>query len=250
MKIILKLNLLLILILIVSSCSLTEYEAKKHAQVDSIRNLGEAYLSSGNPTLALREFLKAESLDPNDAYTQNDLGLAFLAKGRIEKAILHFNKAVKIKPEYAPAINNLGSAYIADENWDKAIETLIPLTENILYATPHFAESNLAFAYFGNNNNHMAKRHYRKSLDLSPNYIVSLRGISLVYRAEKNYKTAIEYINKAIKIAPQNGELYFQKAKTLKLMGDRKAAEQNYRRALSLADPKLAEEIKKDIAKL
>ena len=240
-----KFSLLAILIFILPSCVTTQSQVEKISQAESIRSLGEAYFASGNPTLALRELLKANSIYSKDPYTHNALGLAFLAKKRPDKAIEHFKKAISLKADYAPARNNLGSAYIIREQWDKAITTLIPLTKNILYATPHFAEANLGFAYFSKGDIVNGETHYRNSLDLAPDYFISLRGLSILLRTKGDFKKALTYINKAIKIVPVSGDLYLQKAKTLERLYRFKGAKRAYLRAKELGD----KDIKKEAAK-
>lgn len=230
---------------ILHSCVTTQSQVEKISQAESIRSLGEAYFASGNPTLALRELLKANSIYSKDPYTHNALGLAFLAKKRPDKAIEHFKKAISLKADYAPAINNLGSAYIAREEWDNAINTLVPLTKNILYATPHFAEANLGFAYFSKGDIINGETHYRNSLDLAPDYFVSLRGLSVLLRTKGDFKGSLANINRAIKIFPANGELYFQKAITLEKLYRFKGAKRAYLKAEELGD----KDIKKEAAK-
>lgn len=231
-----------LIICVFSSCSISTKIAEKKALAESSRNLGEAYLAAGNPMLALRELLKSDSLVPNDPYTNNDLGLAYLSRGIPEKAIYHFKKAIEIKPEYAPAINNLGTAYIAKADWDKAIETLVPLTQNILYATPHFAEANLAYAYLNKKEYLKAERHYKASIDLSPNYITALRGLSVLYRLKGEFDKSLIMIEKAIRFAPKNGELYLQKGKTLELAGKTELAKNAYLKAVSFGTDDVIEE--------
>ncbi|MGM5484193.1 MAG: tetratricopeptide repeat protein [Nanobdellota archaeon] len=237
-----KLFLSLIFIaIVVSSCATGSNNAKKASQAESLRDLGDAYLSSGNAALALRELMKAELLQPDDPYIQNSLGLAFLSRGRNAKAILHFRKAIELKPDYAPARNNLASAYIADKKWDKAIDVLLPLTQNILYTTPHFAETNIAYAYRMKKDYESALKHYKNSLDLAPDYIIPMRGLSIVYRHKGDYKKSLKMIEKAIKNSPRNAELYIQKGLTLEFSGETVLAEQAYLKAKQLGDDDIKE---------
>lgn len=242
--------LLFLMLIILTSCTTGAKVAENRAQAESLRNLGEAYLSSGNASLALRELLKANRLDPDDPYTHNDLGLAYLSKGRVDKAISHLKKAIELKPDYAPARNNLGSAYIAQQNWDKAIETLKPLTENILYTTPQFAEANIAFAYLRKKQYSKAERHYKNSLDLSPEYTKPMRGLSRLYRLKGDLEKSLKMIDKAINISPRNGELYFQKGKTLEFMGESDEAELSYQKAISYGNDRIIEKAEEAINNL
>ena len=231
-----------IAVFILPSCSQFTDKAERIKQAVSIRNLGEAYLAAGNATLALREFLNADGIYPDDPYTHNDLGLAYLAKKRKDKAIVHFKKAIELKPDYAPAVNHLGTTYLVSEKWDKAIETLIPLTKNILYANPHYAELNLAFAYFKKGDLENAEKRYKNSIELSPDFVTAIRGLSIVYREKREYEKSLKFIEKALKISPENGELYLQKGKTLKAMNKNILAKNAFKKALKLGDQNVADE--------
>jgi len=222
----------------------------KIKQAESIRNLGEAYLAAGNSTLALREFLKAYHLNRQDAYLHNDLGLAYLAKNRLRKSVEHFKKAVELKPDFAPAINNLGTSYLALKEWDKAIRTFLPLTKNILYATPQYAESNLAFAYLSKGNYIKAEYHYNNAIDLAPNYVIAKRGLAILYRNRKEYKKALKLLKAALRISPKDGELYFQYAKTLEANGNVEKAKKAYVNAIKFGEEKLSEKAQKRLGLL
>ena len=136
--------LALLLVLGLAACASHQKNLEKQ-RAEAIRDLGEAYMGQGSHTRALREFLKAENIYPDDPYLQNDLGTAYLAKGNLELAVQHFNKALKLKPDYSPARNNLGSAYIELENWEAAIECFKVVKDDLLYGTPHYPMTNLGF---------------------------------------------------------------------------------------------------------
>lgn len=123
-------------------------KSQRHHQADAIRQLGEAYLTEQNYTMALSELLKAEKLNSEDHLLHQDLGIAYMAKGELELAVPHFEKALAIKPDFAPARNNLGAAYLAMKDWDAAIDCFKLLTKDLLYATPHYPLANLGRAYY------------------------------------------------------------------------------------------------------
>ena len=56
----------------------------------------------------------------------------------------------------------------------------------------------------------------------APNYLVE-RGLAVAYRDLKNYKQALKYANKALKIAPENPEHYYLKGQILRQIGNQKS---------------------------
>ena len=108
-----------VMLVITVACIASQEVRRK--QGEASRNLGEAFMATGDFTSALKELLKAEKLTPKDPFLQNALGLTYYAKKSIDRAIHHFKKAVELKPDYTPAKNNLGVAYMAKKDWDMAI---------------------------------------------------------------------------------------------------------------------------------
>ncbi|MFO7494190.1 MAG: tetratricopeptide repeat protein, partial [Desulfobacterales bacterium] len=141
---------------------------KKKAEAS--RNLGEALMQQGDYPGALREFLAAEKLNPEDPILHNDLGLFYRIKDRLDLAIHHFKLAIELKPGYAVAQNNLGEVYLQKKEWDTAIIIFKELSENLLYAPPHSPLTNLGFAYYNKGNFTWAEAYYLKALKIRSDF--------------------------------------------------------------------------------
>jgi Tfp pilus assembly protein PilF len=219
---------------------------KKRQQSKAMRALGEAYLREGNYTEALKELLKAESLHPNDPLLQNDLGLAYMAKKSYDNAKEHFKKAIALKPEYASAKNNLGTAYLATEAWDDAISVFKDVLSDLLYATPHYAYSNLGLAYYNKGDYRQAEAYYLKALDVEPDFVLALRGLGRTYAAMNKMKAAIETFEKALQHAADYAELNMDLADAYQKTMQYEKALYYYRKVETLApETPLAEEAKR-----
>ena len=175
-------TVIVMMVFCVVSCATTDIKVQKKRE-EALRNLGEAYYNQGDYTSALKQFLEAEELYPDDAFLQNDLGLTYKAKKRLDLAVKHFNRALEIKPDYAPAKNNLGAVYLEKKEWDTAIKYFKEVTENMLYTTPQLALANLGWAYYNKKEYGLSETYYRKALDLDPKFINALRGLGLTYIA-------------------------------------------------------------------
>jgi type IV pilus assembly protein PilF len=177
-------------------------------QGESSRNLGEAYMSQGNYTLALKELMAAEQLIPDDPYLQNDLGLAYMGKNRPELAIEHFKKALVLKPQYAPAMNNLGTAYLSQQNWDAAIACFKSITGDLLYATPNYPLSNLGLAYYNLKKYDQSAKYYQDALKLDPKFPPAILGLGRTYRAQGKLGDAVSLLEEGVKLWPKSPDLY------------------------------------------
>lgn len=181
-------------------------------QSEAMRNLGEAYMSQGDYTIALKQFLEAESLYADDYILQDDLGKAYTAKKRYETALIHFQRSIDLQPDYAPAKNNMGSVFLLMQRWDEAIEILNQVTENILYATPHYPLYNLGWAYYNKKMYAKAIAYYNKSLDLQPKFMLPMRGIALCHQDQGRLADATLWFEKAVKLTPQSQLLQYELA--------------------------------------
>lgn len=201
---------------------------------DATREIGEAYMRQGDYTSALRELLKAKSLNPEDPFVHNDLGLCYMAKNRMPDAIAHFQKAISLKPSYTPARNNLGAAYLAVEEWDAAIRTFEEITKDALYATPQFPLSNLGLAHYRKENYSTAIDYYKKALKLQPDLVNALLGIGRTYIAINQGRLASRYLEQAAKLAPSVAEIHFQMGEAYLLTGQFTRARTAYERVVDL----------------
>lgn len=202
--------LLIVAFFLLPACAAKTQKLKK--QSEAIRNLGEAYLGQNNITAAIKQFLEAEKLYPDDYLLQDDLGMAYAAKKRYSKAIVHFKRAIKLQPDYAPAKNNLGSVYLLTKRWDEAIAVLNQVSDDILYASPHFPLHNTGWAYYNKGDQAKARHYFNRALELEPDFVFPMRGMALSFLAQGRLSDAIVWFEKAVTKAPQFQDLLYEMA--------------------------------------
>ena len=238
-------TVLVMMVFCVVSCATANIKVQKR-QAEALRNLGEVYYKQGDYTSALRELLKAEALYPDDPFLQDDLGLTYKAKKRLDLAVKHFRKALEIKPDYAPAKNNLGAVYLDKKEWDTAIKYFKEVSENMLYATPHIALTNLGWAYYNKEKYTLSETYYLKALDLEPKFINAQRGLGLTYIAMERIDEAVEILERAVKNYPKSAILYDDLSKVYVLSHDDEKALDAYHKVIELApDTAMAKEAEK-----
>ena len=220
-------------------------------QGEAARNLGEVYFRQGDYTEALKEFLKAESLYPDDPFLQNDLGLTYKAKKKPDLAITHFKKALALKPDYASAKNNLGTVYLDKEEWDTAIAYFKEVAGSLVYASPHFPLSNIGWAYYNKKAYESAEKYYLEALEIAPKFINALRGLGLTYMAMGRIPEGVEVLESAVTEYPREAQLYFDLATGYTLLHDYESALNAYKKVEELA-PKsaLARQAEKAVQKI
>lgn len=230
----------ILLACLVSACT-TKQAEDRQPRAEIIRNLGEAYLRDGSQQgqtdkcrLALKEFLKAESLYPDDYILQDDLGLTYYCLDKPDDAIRHFKRALELKSDYSPARNNLGNAYAAQKEWAKAIEQYKLVASDLLYMTPQYPLSNLGFAYFQMQNYELSEQYYLQALKNSPDYINALVGLAQTYLATDRVADAIVRLERAAKKYPQSAAVQFELGKAYSRKGDYRKAYDAYQSVVQL----------------
>lgn len=224
----------LIQLLLSVSCT-GDLEMRKRQAVAS-RNLGESLMMQGKHTAALNEFIKAKELYPDDPYLYYDLGLVYMAKEKPELAVLNLKKAIELKADFASAKNSLGAVYLMKEDWDKAIPIFKEVTEDLLYATPHYPLTNLGFAYFSKKDFGLAEKYYLQALEKDPEYPIAWRGLGRTYLATDKASKAVEAFEKATRLSPNTAQLYMDLGNACKITRDFKKAYKAYAKVIEL-DP-------------
>ncbi|MCP4114637.1 MAG: tetratricopeptide repeat protein [Desulfobacteraceae bacterium] len=215
------------------SCTANSLQQKRIAE--ATMELGEAHLNKGNFTAALKELLDAEKVLPKDPFLHNDLGVAYMGKERFDLAERHFKKAVALKPDYIPAKNNLGTAYLKQKKYDKAIECYGEFSTDLLYSTPHFAFSNMGWAYLGKKEHALARKFFSKALNLKPNFINAVHGLATSHIQSGNPGKAEALIEKTLKKIPNAPVLHADLAKIYELRNQSDLARAAWKRVLLFA---------------
>ncbi len=120
--------------------------AKRKRMAEIKQDLGAALIEKQQYRQALVELRKSIELDPKNARTHYHLGYVYLYGFKkpvdAEKAL---RLAIRASDEpYSEAHNLLGLALNEQKRYEEALKEFEQALSNILYATPQFAEQNLA----------------------------------------------------------------------------------------------------------
>ncbi len=238
-----------LLLLSLAACAETKELKKKKGE--AARMVGEAYLGQGNYRSALNEFLKAEKHYPKDHILQDDLGIVYREMEQTDLAIKHFKKAIRLKPKFARAINNLGGAYFDKGDWDAAIAAYKKVSEDLLYATPHFAYYNLGKVYYMKKEYAKSEEYFLKAMDVEPRFVEFLVELGRTYMAMGRNSEALAAFKSAIEQSPDFARAHFYLAEVQRLSGNFRKALDSYNKVIVLV-PKtpLAKEAQKRKAQL
>jgi tetratricopeptide (TPR) repeat protein len=223
-----------VLMMFAASCVTTDNKTQKK-EAKASRRLGEAYLHQGNYAAALKEFRKAEKKYPDDHILQYDLGLLYARREKFDDAIVYYKKAIELSPDFGPAMNSLANAYAGKKDWDQAILYYKKVINDMLYATPHFAYSGLGNAYYYKGDLERSEKNYLQALSIKPDFVSALQGLSETYIAMGRIPEAVEKLEKAVRLLPENATLHFQMARAYRLALDFQKAYRSYLKVIELA---------------
>ena len=213
--------------------------------------IGISYFSRGEYDKAIIEFEKSIELDASDTESNYYLGQCYLQKGIIE----YNNK-------------NILKAYSLYRKANKIAEQVIPKYEKIIEDNPEDLNSYLRLGYIYEvrsivpfiNDYDKALEYYLKALDLTMSsspagntgIIIYLNvRIGYVYFEKKKYSQAIEYLEIAEKMSPQNVEVAYYLGLSYDKIGEREKARELLSRVIELAPQSdFAREAEKKLKKL
>ena len=185
--------------------------------------LGISFLQSDNPTLALREFLKAVENSPKDPQVHAGLARAYQYKKAYALAEQHYIKALAFSDNAPKYQNNLAALYISMERWDQAIEYFQKASENLLFLRSELALMGKGYAYYRKGDYPAALSAYREAEAIAPRQAVLHFHVAETYTALKREEQAVASYEKALLYAPTYSEARYQLA--VLLLKDQKIAE-------------------------
>jgi Tfp pilus assembly protein PilF len=204
-----RLRVLPALLLCLAACANT---ARLQEQAGNHTQVGTAYLGSVQYTLALKEFLAAEKLTPDDPKIHYLLGISYHGKGLSDMAIVEFQRALVLKPDDSEVHNYLGAIYLEKGRWDDAIASFNRALANILYDTPSVSLYNLGRAYYEKREYDLAMKYYRDAAEKDPDNILMTwieKNIGMCWLAKVDTEEALRHFQKSLTLAPSLAESHY-----------------------------------------
>ncbi len=174
--------------------------------------LGLSFLQSDNPTLALREFLKAVEENPKDPQVHAGLARAYQYKKAYALAEQHYLKALTLSDNDPKYQNNLAALYITLERWDQAIEYFQKASENLLFMRPELALMGKGYAYYRKGDYPAALQAYSEAEAIAPRQAALHFHVAETYLALGQLDLAVASYGKALLHAPTYSEARYQLA--------------------------------------
>ncbi len=241
----------IVLIFSLMACTSSKEEQLRKDRAESLRKLGEAYMSENKDAAAFRKLKESEMLNPDDPYTQFALGIFYFNKEKYDLSIDHYKKCLELKPDFTSVRNNIGLAYLKKGDYDSAISFFESLNDNFVYATPHYPLFNLGQAYYYKKEYKTAEKYFQQALEIEPEYVIAIHWLGRTQLELGKTADAITSLNKAIYFNPSVLEIYFDLGRAFQVQGAKDKAVGAFQRVIEI-DPEnmLAVQAKKEIQRL
>ncbi len=180
------------------------YEATGHMAI------GDAFLQNDRIKTGIKSLEIAANIAPTGDL-ENTLGFLHQDEGNDEKSHAHFLNAVQFNPNNATFHANLGRSHSGQFEWPEAVASL----RRSLELNPKQAEVELELGFILATTNDQSvhdieaalkciERALELDLSLTPQ---TLEGVAAVYAEAEYYDLAIRFLNKAVFIAEDAGDL-------------------------------------------
>jgi len=158
---------------------------------------------------------------------------------RLGEAEKHARRAIAERKDFLEAQNTLAVVLIHQKRHEEAIRILLPLTENMLYATPEIAWGNLGWAHLEKGDMKQAIPALRRAIAAQPLFCVGSYRLGVAYSRSGAMESAVEALDRAVSTAaPGCGalqEAYFERAQAHFALGRAENVRADLDRCLDLS---------------
>jgi tetratricopeptide (TPR) repeat protein len=224
---------------------------------EDVKYLGRAHFELKNDSLAILHLEKSLSSDSTQSEIYMDLGFAYMRKKDWVNAARMFEKKFQQDSTFASAYVNYALCEEQLSNWEMSRRALLKaLVQAPTFLLGHF---HLAYTYQSMDSVQAAKKEYGTVITLIDTAKTryrnelgnSYRYLAFVGLLEKNYREALDAIEKALEFRQRDIELLLWHAQTLHSMNRRDEARAEYERIIKMAPKsKEAKDAKEKIDRL
>ena len=198
--------LLLVLLLALTGCAVGA-KRKNDAKVHYM--LGISYLQEPNATLALKEFLHAEELNPYDGDIQMALGQSYQMKKAYAEAERHYLRALEFDDDNPLFQNNLAALYLDLQRWDDALRYFRRAADNLLFSNSEVALAGMGFVYTRKGDVPAAIAAYQQALERNPRYQLPRLRLSELYLGQGKPEAALQELDRVLAAVPASAEIQY-----------------------------------------
>jgi type IV pilus assembly protein PilF len=192
-------------------------------------DLGVDHVHNGRIALALRAFLAAEKLVPEDPRVQYAIAEAYMRQGRLVESEAHLRRAIELLPDFHDARLSLTALMIEGKRYEEAIVESDRLLEDATFPAPWRALTNRGWAEFQLGRTVDARRTFQLAYEYDDGYWPTLLDLGILESQEGRALEAIGLFERLLQQRPgpdaeaeanyRLGEIYVSLGKRSRAMG-------------------------------
>lgn len=200
--------------------------------VDAYNNMGGIYRRLKRYDESIAILNKALSFNKNNSEVKYNLGFTYKLMGKNDEACDCFEYVISENPNDVLAYNHLGSIYATKKDYQKSIS----IYKRGLQVDPNhpILQYNLARSYVATNSDLDAFKAFEAALRAKPSWKDAVKEYSALLNKYSRTKESCEVIQKAIKLYPSDGHLYYLLGKSFLVQTDYESAVKSFEKAISL----------------
>lgn len=183
----------------------------------------------------VEHYQKCPDLLQNNVPALSQFGACLFRMNRPEEALTKFQRIAELRPQDSEALYYLGLAEYQSHHNKDAIQTLLPLTEDASEKQRESALSLIAAAYEADQQTPQAVEALQKAIALAPDNIdnyVDLATLSLNHEA---FKVGVDVLNAGLRVMPDSARLYLERGVLEVQMEGYDEADADFRKAADLS---------------
>ncbi len=182
-------------------------------------------------------FYSGLEIDPEDALASRYQALKLYAQGNYEEALKRYSDFVSENPgQMWDVWNELGTLYYINQQYEfarEAFENAIELARAMNLSLP-FVHYNLGLCYNAMSDYAAAREQFSIALEMDSQLAAAWAALGVLIAYDEDYDRAVEFVDRAIEIEPENPSHWLAMAKVYELSGDKSAADHYYTQAYQL----------------
>lgn len=209
-----------------------DIQIHKHPKDDKLYyDRAKIYMELRRVNDAIADLSHAVALNDKKPQYYMLLGDAYLANGNIEQSYASLQRALELDSDNQEATLKLGEIAYYSHNYDRAMECLSRVTaKDPQNRTALFMKG---FIYKETGDTANAVTLFRKVCDIYPDYEPAFEELGVLYATRRD-PLAVEYLNTALRLEPQNTNAMYALAMYYQDLNQMDKAEELYKQILDI----------------
>ena len=176
-------------------------------------------------------------IDRHDEMAVRYQALRLYSRGQYEEALKKYRDFVEDNPNQMWDVwNELGTLYYINQQYELARESFqnaITLAGQMNLSLP-FVHYNLGLCYNAMSDYPAAREQFSIALEMDSQLAAAWAALGVLIAYDEDYDRAIEFVDRAIELEPENPSHWLAMAKVYELSGDKAGAQHYYSQAYQL----------------